>query len=99
MKATPSRKPLVLFAVLAAFLVACTALHDPAEHAASSQQATATSMGAELWGQTCNRCHNFRSPTSLTDSQWDVVLMHMRLRANLTGEEQRAILEFLKTGN
>jgi hypothetical protein len=32
-----------------------------------------------------------------SDAQWDVIVHHMRLRANITGQEQRAILEFLKS--
>ena len=31
------------------------------------------------------------------DAQWDVIVHHMRIRANITGKEQRAIVEFLKS--
>jgi hypothetical protein len=53
--------------------------------------------GEELWSNNCMRCHNIRPPTMYNDTQWDVILHHMRLRANITGQEQRAILEFLKS--
>jgi len=53
--------------------------------------------GEELWSNNCLRCHNIRPPTMYNDAQWDVILHHMRLRANVTGQEQRAILEFLKS--
>ena len=53
--------------------------------------------GEELWSNNCMRCHNIRPPTMYNDAQWDVILHHMRLRANITGQEQRAILEFLKS--
>jgi hypothetical protein len=53
--------------------------------------------GEELWSNNCMRCHNIRPPTMYSDAQWDVILHHMRLRANITGQEQRAILEFLKS--
>jgi len=53
--------------------------------------------GEELWSNNCLRCHNIRPPTMYNDAQWDVILHHMRLRANITGQEQRAILEFLKS--
>ena len=55
--------------------------------------------GALLWANNCFRCHNFRSPASQTDAEWNVIGQHMRLRANLTGEEYREILDFLKAGN
>ena len=55
--------------------------------------------GAKLWAQNCIRCHNIRNPASLSDRQWEIVLHHMRVRANLTAEEHRLILEFLKAAN
>ncbi|MCZ6792023.1 MAG: hypothetical protein O7J95_00245, partial [Planctomycetota bacterium] len=54
--------------------------------------------GARLWAENCVRCHNLRLPDAYSDAEWSVVMMHMRLRANLTGEEHRAILEFLQAG-
>jgi cytochrome c553 len=54
---------------------------------------------AQLWAQTCMQCHNNRSPDSYSDAEWDVAMQHMRLRANLTPEEQRRIVEFLKSAN
>jgi nitrate/TMAO reductase-like tetraheme cytochrome c subunit len=53
--------------------------------------------GEELWSNNCLRCHNIRPPTMYGDAQWDVIVHHMRLRANITGQEQRAIVEFLKS--
>jgi mono/diheme cytochrome c family protein len=55
--------------------------------------------GAELWAQNCVRCHNIRSPSSYSPAQWEVVMMHMRVRGNLTPEEHKKILEFLKSGS
>ena len=53
--------------------------------------------GEELWSNNCLRCHNIRPPTMYSDAQWDVIVHHMRLRANITGQEQRAIVAFLKS--
>ena len=55
--------------------------------------------GAQLWADNCQRCHNTRSPSTYNDAQWEVAMMHMRVRANLTPEEHKKILEFLKSGN
>lgn len=54
--------------------------------------------GTQLWADNCQRCHNTRSPSSYNDVQWEVAMMHMRVRANLTPEEHKKILEFLKQG-
>ena len=53
--------------------------------------------GQELWSNNCLRCHNIRPPTMYSNAQWDVIVHHMRIRANITGQEQRAIVEFLKS--
>lgn len=55
--------------------------------------------GATLWAENCGRCHNVRSPRERSDRQWDIIIMHMRTRANLTGQEANKILEFLKQSN
>jgi cytochrome c5 len=53
--------------------------------------------GEELWSNNCLRCHNIRPPAMYNNAQWDVIVHHMRIRANITGQEQRAIVEFLKS--
>jgi hypothetical protein len=55
--------------------------------------------GSELWAENCTRCHNARPPQYYSDAQWDIIVHHMRLRADLTGEEARAVAEFLKASN
>jgi cytochrome c5 len=76
---------------------------QPARAGASTQPALAAADtgkgGAQLWAQTCSRCHNLRTPEYFSDAEWDVVCQHMRFRASLTGEEQRQIVAFLKAGN
>ena len=62
-------------------------------------ESPAEKSGAELWANNCQRCHNLRSPQSLSPAQWEVALLHMRVRANLTPEEHKKILEFLKSSN
>ena len=55
--------------------------------------------GSQLWAQNCARCHNIRPPTSYSDAGWNVAMLHMRIRANLTAEEHHQILEFLQSAN
>jgi cytochrome c5 len=54
---------------------------------------------AQLWAEQCQRCHNVRSPSSYSAAQWEVAMLHMRIRANLTPEQQKKILEFLKSSS
>ncbi|GIT97541.1 cytochrome c [Sulfurovum sp. TSL1] len=51
--------------------------------------------GAQLWADTCMRCHNLRTPSSLSKSKWPISMKHMRVRAGLTGQEARDILAFI----
>ncbi len=55
--------------------------------------------GAQIWGETCIRCHNVASPDTFSDVEWDVATMHMQLRANLTPDETNKVLEFLQSAN
>ncbi len=87
----------IVLALIAAVLVACSTLSYSDGSTTAPQEDRPA--GAELWAQNCRRCHNFRDPTSLSDAQWDVVMMHMRIRANLTAEEHQLILEYLKSSN
>lgn len=59
----------------------------------------AFARGAKAWAQNCARCHNPRDPRDLSDSQWKIVMSHMRVRAGLTGAESRDILKFLEASN
>lgn len=65
----------------------------------TSQASASRKGGAQLWAENCLRCHNSRSPSSYSDGEWEVAMHHMRVRANLTAEEHRIILEFLKASN
>jgi len=55
--------------------------------------------GLKLWADNCTRCHNMRSPDSYSDVQWDIAVLHMRVRANLAADDARAIAEYLKSAN
>jgi hypothetical protein len=92
----------VLSLVAVALLDGCgqagpkTVTTAPADHGVA--QATEAS-GAQLWADNCSRCHNIRPLQSYSDAQWEAVVMHMRLRADLTGPEQRKITAFLQASN
>ncbi len=51
------------------------------------------SEGAKRFQQNCGRCH--RAPETLSSRVAPAVLMHMRVRANLTAEDERLILKFM----
>jgi cytochrome c5 len=67
--------------------------------ALASGAATLELSGNELWSQNCGQCHNSRSPKDYSDAQWAVAVMHMRIQARLTGEEERKIRQFLQASN
>lgn len=85
--------------VAAVILIATSCSTNNQNKTASGVASTGTEKsGAQLWADNCQRCHNTRSPSSYNDAQWEVAMMHMRVRANLTPEEHKKILEFLKQG-
>jgi hypothetical protein len=80
-----------------------TAATKPAEHEDGPLRSIFGSVprktGAQLWADNCTRCHYVRPPDYYSAAQWQLVMQHMRLRANLTGGEERKITEFLKAGS
>ncbi len=93
----------IAFASLGFVLAGCSTTRQNAEtaNAAASKQNAVTKGqgGAQLWAQNCGHCHNIRSPDSYSDAQWEVAMLHMRIRANLTAEEHKQILAFLKSAH
>jgi len=51
--------------------------------------------GVQLWAEQCGRCHNARPPDWRTKADIEVAVHHMRIRAPLTGEDEREIVKFL----
>ena len=62
----------------------------------SAEQKALFRRGARLWPMYCSQCHKPRSGAEFSPAQWDTVMMHMRARANFTGEDARALLVYLQ---
>ncbi|MFQ5853039.1 MAG: cytochrome c [Candidatus Binatia bacterium] len=91
MKACIRRMALSLL-VSGLFVFLLAALERPV----SAQQ---NKSGAQIWAENCGRCHNVRSPKERSDRQWEIIVLHMRTRANLLAQEAKKILEFLQQSN
>ncbi len=78
-------------------LALCVVL--PTETEAQQASGEAVREGARVYGATCGRCHNPRSPLERRDREWVTIANHMRVRANLTGKQVRSVLAFLQATN
>lgn len=94
----PLRACAVALMVMASPLAAVIAA-PATEPAQPATDPMSFARGAQAWADTCARCHNFRDPKELSDVQWRAVMLHMRIRANLTGPQTRDILGFLQGSN
>jgi cytochrome c1 len=65
---------------------------EPAEAKAVVRKLT----GAELYAINCNRCHSERYANERTPAQWETIMLHMRVRANLPASQAREIVKFLQ---
>lgn len=61
-----------------------------------SERKALVRRGARLWSPYCGACHNARPAAERSPGEWDTLMMHMRVRANLPAADSRALLEFLK---
>ena len=94
MKSITTRLSACIAATLGLLMIGCSTVRKNA-----TAEAPVAKPGAQLWAENCNRCHNVRSPQSYSPAQWEVAMLHMRVRSNLTAEEHTKILEFLKSVN
>lgn len=53
--------------------------------------------GNEEWGQYCANCHYATPPSDRAPHEWDTIMQHMRVEANMPADSARAILEYLRT--
>lgn len=83
--------------VAKAFLVGIGLLWIPT--GASGQDPAQIAAGARGWSQNCTRCHNARSPLERNDTDWAIIVGHMRARANLTKTQATAIAIYLQAVN
>jgi hypothetical protein len=66
------------------------------DKAAEKPKAEKKLTGAELYAVHCNRCHPERYPTEFTSAQWQTIMLHMRVRANLPADQAKEILKYMK---
>ena len=55
--------------------------------------------GAKVFGWYCGACHSERYPKERTDAEWEMIVSHMRVRSNLTGEQAEAVLHYMQENN
>jgi mono/diheme cytochrome c family protein len=53
-------------------------------------------LGAEMWPQYCGNCHKARPGGERSPAEWDTIMLHMRVVANLPADNARAIQTFLR---
>ncbi len=80
-----------------AVLMAVSLMAIPA--GVSGQDPAKVAEGARTWAQNCTRCHNARSPLERNDSDWAIIVGHMRARANLTKRQATMVAIYLQTIN
>jgi cytochrome c5 len=96
-----SKKLILISGALLLVLGACSSNQDqqPTTDKAVATAEPPAKGGAQLWAENCTRCHNARPPDYYSDSQWQILVQHMRLRANIDGAEARTIVQFLQASN
>ncbi|MBI3245490.1 MAG: hypothetical protein HYZ50_03150 [Deltaproteobacteria bacterium] len=52
--------------------------------------------GNEEWGQYCANCHYAIPPSDRAPHEWDTIMQHMRVEANMPADSAQALLEYLR---
>ncbi len=66
---------------------------------AAGQDGAKIADGARVWAENCTRCHNARSPLERNDTDWAIIMGHMRARANLTKTQATTVTIYLQAIN
>jgi cytochrome c5 len=65
----------------------------PTKQVAKVPNATTTDLGERKFNANCSRCHS--APEQLSPSLTGTVVRHMRVRANLSAQDEKDILKYL----
>jgi len=87
------------FISLAAIALGCSTWAPSiaaAEESGAQVERALLREGARLWPVKCASCHNARGPAERSPAEWETIVQHMRVRANIPSGEANAILEYLK---
>ena len=76
------------------FLATLTTSALAAESAPSDKKLAR--RGAQIWSQYCGRCHNARPGGEFNRLEWDTLMLHMRVRANLPAGDSEALRVYLR---
>lgn len=91
---------LIISIALEIAVIACSSTKEKyTDISQGTEEAEMEKSGAQLWAETCNRCHLAPSPADYNDTDWETINLHMRIRANLAENEIRKIQEFLQSAN
>lgn len=90
---------LIMMAGIIITVVACSSSKEIYTDITESKEVKFERSGAQLWGETCSRCHLVPSPAAYNDTDWSTIELHMRIRANISESDSNKIFEFLKSAN
>jgi hypothetical protein len=92
--------PLIVAAMIVSvlfLLIACAGRDVKSEKTVATTAETHELTGEELYAINCNRCHAERYPIEFQANQWNTLMVHMRVRANLPASQAREILKYLQS--
>lgn len=89
----PTTMSIILVVAASMSALAAAVPHPGAKQQGSSPKAAQQSEGERAFRQNCSRCHS--APEGFPPSISGSIVRHMRVRANLSSQEERAILKFL----
>ena len=93
MRDTRTRMWMAVAVLLAGFSVSVLSW---AQDAPSEEKKALYLRGNEEWGQYCANCHSAIPPSDRAPHEWDTIMQHMRVEANIPADSARALLEYLR---
>lgn len=79
----------VITALVSSLSSLAAAVQDPADAV----------RGAKVLADNCARCHEAPDPASRSRSQWSAIAQHMRIFSDISQDDQRRVVAFLRMVN
>jgi mono/diheme cytochrome c family protein len=92
---TPRRRARLAVAAVSIVFAGAVAV-SIAKDTAGTAPAKKKLTGEQLFAVNCARCHSERYGTERTKAEWNTIMMHMRVRANLPASQAKEILKYLQ---
>jgi len=86
-------------ALVLAIMIAARPSRAQEQPLTPAERRTAFIRGARIWPVACASCHKARPGSEFSPDQWQLIMRHMQIRAQLPARDIQAVLIYLQSSH